>query len=58
MCTLTADTYTMLKPWLKPLALLKPVSNSGSTARQTALDQLHCILGYGKITDVGNLSFL
>ena len=56
MCTLTADTYTMLKPWLKPL--LKPVSNSGSTARQTALDQLYCILGYGKITDVGNLSFL
>ena len=56
MCTLTAETYTMLKPWLKPL--LKPGPNTGSNLAQTALDQLYCILGYGKITDVGNLSFL
>ena len=60
MCTLTAETYTMLKPWLKPL--LKPVQPlvqaMVQAMAQTALDQLYCILGSGKITDVGNLIFL
>jgi hypothetical protein len=40
----------MLKPkWFQTMA---------QTLAQTALDQLYCILGSGKITDVGNLSFL